>query len=281
MELRELTLQEKEKEEEITLEKEITTLSNHFKSTKLSDETEQSLDTIDTDSHHSTTIIKSFNSTSSNEEEETDTPYFRRSFLSQNICMFDELIKLIVIGQKKVGKTLFIHNISNEIPSIDEYTPTLSLDITKTIKTISNKKVKIELWDTCDHIINSDVIKTYYKMAGGFVIVINNETDMEFIMNKIEIIQNTIKRDIHYLIIYNNPLINNAYCFDGDDVNELEQKLPQCIYEYIKKIMQSYLITFMIANLKNVKMIQQKSFVNFVNELIRMKSMNKFKSVSF
>lgn len=283
---KELTLQEKEKEDEMILEKEISNLNNHFRSAKVTDENDidkQSLDTVDTESCHSNTIIKSFNNTLLNEDDENDSISFRRSFLSQNVSICDELIKLIIIGQRKVGKTLFIQQLSNEILPSYEYTPTSSLEITKTVKTICHQKVKIELWDTCDYIINSDIIKTYYKITNGFVIIIDKDTDMNFILNKLEIIQETIQKDVHYFIIFNDSSLNNkdAYFFNGDDFSEIENKLPVHIYKNIKRIMQTYLITFTIVNVKGCDFIKEKPFVNFINDLIRIKSISKFKSVSF
>jgi hypothetical protein len=291
MERRELSFKEKEKEEETNLEKEINEINQHLKLTKLKNDNEidiQSNDTIDTDSHFSSSLIKTFNNISYDDYNEQHS--LRNSFLCQNISDFDEIIKLIIIGQKKVGKTLFIKKmISNKTSfnyNLNEYNPTFSLEIIKTIKTISNQKIKFELWDTCETILNSDIIKTYYKISNGFIIIINKETDMNFIVKTLDIINHTIQRDIHFFIIYNDELYNsnNAYIFNEDFDDKLSTttvNIPKHIIESLNKLMQMYLLTIIIVNLSLIDIDKQRPFINFINDLIRAKSITKFKSVNF
>lgn len=296
MEKKELSFKEKEKEEETNLEKEITEMNNHLKLTKIRNDNEmdiQSTDTIDTDSHFSSSMIKSFNNVSNDEYNEQHS--LRNSFLCQNISDFDEIIKLIIIGQKKVGKTLFIkkivssnsnnnNNNNSHNYNLNEYNPTFSLEIIKTIKTISNQKIKIEFWDTCETILNSDIIKTYYKISNGFIIIINKDTDMNFITKTFDIINHTIQRDIHFLLIYNDDQYkaNSAYIFNEDFEDKTSiTNIPKHIIESLNKLMQVYLLTILIVNLALVDIEKQKPFINYINDLLRTKSLTKFKSVNF
>lgn len=64
-------------------------------------------------SFHSSNTLSTFSNTVVQDE----------SFISQNLIVYDELIKLIVIGNKGAGKTLFIKKIMNEDTN-NSYIPT-------------------------------------------------------------------------------------------------------------------------------------------------------------
>jgi len=92
-----------------------------------------------------------------------------------NLNIVDDVMKLIVIGEEKVGKTLFINrffdegntegNFNNNIncnsysqPSI-EYTHTKSLEIKKKIVKLFGKNIRLEMWDTNTEIMANEISK--------------------------------------------------------------------------------------------------------------------------
>lgn len=275
MEKKELTLKEQEEEEEQVLEKEISNLNLRFKSKRKKDlslydnedDSDNQCDSNDnTEDPNNNFINKSF----SKEDNEFN---FRRSFISQNITTFDEVIKLIIIGEKKTGKTTFINNIIKNNNNIikNYYSPTTSLEINKVIKTISGQQVQIELWDTCETILNSVIIKTYYRISNGFVLIINENTNMNYIIKHLENIQNTLQRSLHFFIIYNNV---------NDNIKN-ENELPLLIQKGLKEIMTNYLVDFNIFNISQCNFDKINTFKTYINGLIRSKSQTKYKSVNF
>ena len=66
-------------------------------------------------------------------------------FIEQNVNTFDEIVKLIVIGAKNVGKSTFINKLTNSPSKQNDvtYSPTSSLEIKKVIKSLGESKVKI------------------------------------------------------------------------------------------------------------------------------------------
>ena len=109
---------------------------------------------------------------------------------------------------------------------------------------------------------------------------------MNFIMKTLDIINHTIQRDIHFFIIYNDELYNsnNAYVFneDFDDKSSTTiVNIPKHIIQSLNKLMQMYLLTIIIVNLSLIDIDKQRPFINFINDLIRAKSITKFKSVNF
>ena len=97
------------------------------------------------------------------------------AIVSQNFINFEHIFKLIVIGDKAVGKTLFVDRfVSDRNPKKQEnksYVPTEwylikkliyinSLEIKKTFLKILGINSKIELWDTNLSITNSPIINS-------------------------------------------------------------------------------------------------------------------------
>jgi GTPase SAR1 family protein len=173
------------------------------------------------------------------------------NIIMQNLSIHDETIKLMVIGDKAVGKTLFIDNlctgnnninnkediISNNssnnssnnnnsynnllnvnkdknknnshtpIPSVTyPYKPTQTLEIKRFIFSTLNKLIKIELWDTNINILNSPIIKTYFKLCHGFILTcdISNLESIKFLEKQIENIINFSTFSNDNLILYAN-----------------------------------------------------------------------------
>jgi GTPase SAR1 family protein len=166
------------------------------------------------------------------------------NIIMQNLSIHDETIKLMVIGDKAVGKTFFIDNlctgnnninnkehiISNSssnnnpynnllnvnkdknnsqtpIPSVTyPYKPTQTLEIKRFIFSTLNKLIKIELWDTNTNILNSPIIKTYFKLCHGFILTcdISNLESIKFLEKQIENIINFSTFSNDNLILYAN-----------------------------------------------------------------------------
>jgi GTPase SAR1 family protein len=96
--------------------------------------------------------------------------YFTRSpvelfindpILSQNILQAQETLKVFVIGDEKVGKSLFVNKILNkQINNFEFYEHTDSLSINKNLIYLVNKAVKLEIYDTNKVILESQMFKS-------------------------------------------------------------------------------------------------------------------------
>ena len=195
-------IEEKEKEEEFKLIEKISRLNTQYKEGKELEEND--------------------------DEEYIQSPHKRRqrniSFIEQNVSIYDEMVKLLVIGEKNVGKSTLIKRITEE--ENDEVTPTTSFEIKKCIKSINDRKVKIELWDTNENIINSPLIQTYFRIADGFIIIIDSNTKYEYIHKQMELIHN---------VTYSNAkfyLLNNAKEKDKTNEKVIERLKEDFEFEY-------------------------------------------------
>jgi small GTP-binding protein len=82
---------------------------------------------------------------------------------------FDELYKIVLIGDSGVGKSNILSRYIHDEFSIDTKT-TVGVEFGSKIITISNKKLKIQLWDTAGQEKFKAVTNIYYKGAKGALI---------------------------------------------------------------------------------------------------------------
>jgi tRNA U34 5-carboxymethylaminomethyl modifying GTPase MnmE/TrmE len=81
--------------------------------------------------------------------------------LSKNIDIVDDVLKLVLIGDHKVGKSLFINKLLYEEGKIDigNYNKTKSFEIKKKIIKLLGKHIRLELFDTNCEIVDSEMFK--------------------------------------------------------------------------------------------------------------------------
>jgi len=110
--------------------------------------------------------IRSLDYTSLSSESTSNNSFnsiFINSVLKNNLNIVDDVMKLIVIGDFKVGKTFFINkffadengNGNENSFSSREYVHTTSLEIKKKIVKLLGKNICLEMWDTnCEMLAN-------------------------------------------------------------------------------------------------------------------------------
>lgn len=93
--------------------------------------------------------------------------------ISQNLHLYEEKLKFLVIGDESVGKSFFIYNFfkvmngerlrrsSQELYHTERYFfLNFSPEMKKKLVRIMNKYVSVELWDTNKKIISSSIFKS-------------------------------------------------------------------------------------------------------------------------
>lgn len=111
----------------------------------------------------------------------------------------------MLIGNKNSGKSLFCKKILNNKEEIKE---TQFLEIKKKVVEINNEKILLELWDSNEQFINSALINIYYKLANAFIIIVDTNSDFNFIIKQINLIK-SIQKNAQILFICNNKYNNN------------------------------------------------------------------------
>ena len=211
----------------------------------------------------------SLNSSTENSIDLNINDFDYDNFIMQNLKCFDEKIKLIVIGDEKVGKTLFLNKIGiydnfkrkNNF-NINEYNPTDCLEINKSYVIVDKKLIKIESFDTNVKIINSKIIETYYNLCNGFIFVVSNDN-----INSINFIENQFKKILLNLNNLNKILfiVNEKIKDNFEFINKLKNLYIKYNHDNINKF------NYLSIDLKNFNYSNIK-FQTFLKNIISEKS---------
>ena len=220
----------------------------------------------------------SLNSSTENSIDLNINDFDYDNFIMQNLKYFDEKIKIIVIGDEKVGKTLFLNKIGiydnfkrkNNF-NINEYNPTDCLEINKSYVIVDKKLIKIESFDTNVKIINSKIIETYYNLCNGFIFVVSNDN-----INSINFIENQFKK---ILLKFNNLdkilfIVNEKIKDNFEFMNKLKNLYIKYNNDNINKF------NYLSIDLKNFNYSNIK-FQTFLKNIISEKSSFNYESKFF
>ena len=83
---------------------------------------------------------------------------------------YDEKIKLMVIGETKVGKTSLIKKYTKDIFG-GTYLTTVGIDFQEKIIDVEDKSVKLQIWDTAGQERFRNIAKSYFHKSDGFLLV--------------------------------------------------------------------------------------------------------------
>ena len=92
---------------------------------------------------------------------------------------FDEKIKIMIIGEAKVGKTSLISKYCRNDFSGGVYLSTIGIDFQIKNLEMDSKKIRLQIWDTAGEERFRNIAKNYYQSSDGFLVVYditNNES---------------------------------------------------------------------------------------------------------
>ena len=181
------------------------------------------------------------------------------NFINQNVITYDDSIKLIVLGEKKVGKSLLVQKLISKEESNHEYKTTNALDIKKTIIDSNNKKIKLAVIDTSSSMLNSEMINTYYQLANGFVIVsdiehLNKDVQMNSINDNIIKIRKVVGEEAKILLVMNDYQVKD-----------------KGLYGEVKKYADKNNISLLIEDIDKITN-QEINFNKYIDEVLNVKS---------
>lgn len=84
---------------------------------------------------------------------------------------YDERIKIMVIGESKIGKTSLISRYCNNQFNGGVYLSTIGIDFQIKNVVFNNKNIRLQIWDTAGQERYRGIAKNYFQSSDGFVIV--------------------------------------------------------------------------------------------------------------
>jgi GTPase SAR1 family protein len=177
-----------------------------------------------------------------------------KNLIFHNVKNYDKLVKIMLIGEKEVGKTLFLNKILNKNIINEKYSSTEFLNIKKINTVINNQNIKLEFWDSNVNFLNSILINIYYKIANCFIIIVNEKSNFNFIEKQVSEIQSVNKTENIFFIF-------NCNLKENENINSLENE------ENFKKLCNDYYISFHRINLTEIS-LNNRDFSLFLESMI-------------
>ena len=117
---------------------------------------------------------------------------------------FDEKIKIMVIGEIRVGKTALIKKYTSNTFA-GNYLSTVGIDFQEKTLDIDGKKVRMQIWDTAGEERFRNIAKNYFVQANGFLIVydISCKDSYEKVKFWYEQIKLNAPKNIKYILVGN------------------------------------------------------------------------------
>jgi hypothetical protein len=176
MNLKEISLEEQEKNEELELLNNLNNLNTFYKEkdkdeflNSLTNLSKSNLSTYDSFSLHDKQSKKkrhfSINSLDSLDVTLNDCLSVKstnenslESLIMQNLELYEDVIKVMVIGAKHSGKSCLISRLMSS--TIHCYFPTKNLEIRSRLLKVGGKYIKLELFDTCSRVLKDPLISS-------------------------------------------------------------------------------------------------------------------------
>ena len=146
-----------------------------------------------------------------------------KSYLSKH---YDDLFKLVIIGDSGVGKSCILLRFSDDTFT-ENYYSTIGVDFRFKCVDIGERKCKLQIWDTAGQERFKTVTSAYYRGADGIIIVFD-QTDRESFNNVqhwIDDISKYSTEEPSKIIIANKEDISDERkSVKMEDIAELEKK---------------------------------------------------------
>ncbi len=80
------------------------------------------------------------------------------SLILQNLELYEDVLKIMVIGEKYSGKSYLISKLISS--PVHSYFPTKNLEIHSRLLKVGGKCIKLELFDTCSRVLKDPLISS-------------------------------------------------------------------------------------------------------------------------
>eukprot|EP01124_Arcella_intermedia_P024358 TRINITY_DN4079_c0_g1_i1.p1 TRINITY_DN4079_c0_g1~~TRINITY_DN4079_c0_g1_i1.p1 ORF type:complete len:184 (-),score=47.46 TRINITY_DN4079_c0_g1_i1:23-574(-) len=95
---------------------------------------------------------------------------FKRDSPTPQPTMYDRVLKVVMIGNAQTGKSNLLSRFTYNTFS-SNYALTMGVDFASKTTEVDGKKIKMQIWDTSGQESFKSITRSYYKGAGGLVIV--------------------------------------------------------------------------------------------------------------
>ncbi|CAK8695571.1 unnamed protein product [Clavelina lepadiformis] len=116
----------------------------------------------------------------------------------------DYTCKIIILGDKGVGKTCVIQRFTDNVFSFNQM-PTITMDIKSRLLYVNGKLCKLKIWDTAGQERFRSITSNYYRGSHGVIVVydITDKKSFEHVTRWMDNFDQLVKDDVIRLLIGN------------------------------------------------------------------------------
>ena len=150
---------------------------------------------------------------------------------------YDEKIKIMIIGETRVGKTSLISKYCNNEFSGGQYLSTIGIDFQIKILNINSKKIRLQIWDTAGEERFRNIAKNYFQSSDGFLVVydITNKESFDTLDYWIEEIKSNSQELSKMILVGNKCDIEKERKIKKDDGKAYAKKKQIKFFEVSAK----------------------------------------------
>ena len=176
----------------------------------------------------------------------------------------DITIKLLVIGNAFVGKTLIVQKFIDNTFSKSTMS-TIGVDLQSKIIDINGKKVKYLIWDTAGEDRMKTMTYSYYRGCHVILIVydVTNQKSFENVTTWVECVDKFAKSNVLRILVGNKTDLEDQRVISKEDGKKLADENGLKFYEISAKAVTGLCEMFEDIAKEYVQMYQQKSIKNF------------------
>ena len=177
---------------------------------------------------------------------------------------YDITIKLLLIGNAFVGKTLIVQKFIDNTFSKSTMS-TIGVDLQSKIIDINGKKVKYLIWDTAGEDRMKTMTYSYYRGCHVILIVydVTNQKSFENVTTWVECVDKFAKSNVLRILVGNKTDLEDQRVISKEDGKKLADENGLKFYEISAKAVTGLCEMFEDIAKEYVQMYQQKSIKNF------------------
>ena len=150
---------------------------------------------------------------------------------------YDENVKIMIIGETKVGKTSLISKYCHNEFSDGQYLSTIGIDFQIKYLTIRSKKVRVQIWDTAGEERFRNISKNYFQSSDGFLVVydITDKSSFDTMDYWIEEIKSNSQEHSKMILVGNKCDLEDERQIKNEDGKEYAKKKEIKFFEVSAK----------------------------------------------
>jgi Ras-related protein Rab-1A len=145
---------------------------------------------------------------------------------SQPELEYDHLFKLLIIGDSGVGKTNLLLRFADDVYQNDSEA-TIGVDFKICSRTVSSKRVKLQIWDTAGQERFRVITASYYRGSQGIMVVydVTDRTSFEHVRGWLQDIEKYAKPSTQLILVASKIDLTNRRVVSTEEGAALAEEL--------------------------------------------------------